>query len=226
MDLEKRFRRALSLILIVIFVLCFCGTVETKEKPNYKKLQEKYNISQCFLRALEEESSFYPCDKTCRSLEKLFEEYADVYLVLMVYEKGERIAIAEYENGNVSEFALRVCEKSERYERKLEKKMLEKKNQVYKGEFVLTAYCSCSKCCGKYANGITASGTHCKQGRTIAMDKRFKFGQKVKIEGLGNFVNEDTGSCIKGNRIDVYFDSHSEALKFGVQKRKVYLISD
>ena len=133
MDLEKRFRRVLSLIFIVIFVLCFCGTVETKEKPNYKKLQEKYNISQCFLKALEEESSFYPCDETCRSLEKLFEEYADVYLVLMVYEKGERIAIAEYENGNVPEFALRVCDKSERYERKLEKKMLKKKKSIISG---------------------------------------------------------------------------------------------
>ena len=77
--MKKRFRRVLSLILIVMFILCFCGTGETKEKPNYKKLQEKYNISQCFLKALEEESSFYPCDETCRSLENLFEELDNIF---------------------------------------------------------------------------------------------------------------------------------------------------
>jgi 3D (Asp-Asp-Asp) domain-containing protein len=41
-------------------------------------------------------------------------------------------------------------------------------------------------------------------------------GTEIIING-NTYVAEDTGSAIKGNRIDIYFDSHSEALKFGRQ---------
>lgn len=91
-------------------------------------------------------------------------------------------------------------------------------------EFTATAYCSCEKCCGKWAKyNKTASGTTPKQGRTIAVDKNvIPLGSKVLIEGYGEYIAEDTGSGIKGNRIDIYFESHQEALRFG--RRKVELI--
>ena len=38
------------------------------------------------------------------------------------------------------------------------------------------------------------------------------------------YVAEDCGGAIKGNRIDVYHDTHSEALDFGVQYAEVYLV--
>lgn len=90
------------------------------------------------------------------------------------------------------------------------------------GIFRVTAYCSCEKCCGKWATinggGVTASGTKVKEGRTIAVYKnQIPFGTKVHIEGMGTYIAEDTGSAIKENCIDIYFDSHEEALKFGVK---------
>jgi 3D (Asp-Asp-Asp) domain-containing protein len=87
-------------------------------------------------------------------------------------------------------------------------------------EMVLTAYCSCVECCDK-DDRITAIGTHAKQGRTIAVDPRYiPYGTEVIIDGV-TYIAEDCGGAIKGDRIDVYFDSHSEALEFGRQTKIV-----
>ena len=91
------------------------------------------------------------------------------------------------------------------------------------GQFMLTAYCPCSACCGK-SDGITATGTTATQGRTIAVDPRvIPYGTEVIINGH-TYIAEDCGGSINGNRIDVYFDSHSEALQFGVQYADVYIV--
>ena len=48
------------------------------------------------------------------------------------------------------------------------------------GLFLVTAYCPCPKCCGKYANGITASGTVATEGRTVAMDpQKIPYGARL-----------------------------------------------
>ena len=90
-------------------------------------------------------------------------------------------------------------------------------------EYVITAYCHCVKCCGK-TDGITASGEKATEGVTVAMDKSMPFGTKVYIDGVGERIVQDRGGAIKGNRIDLYFDSHEEALQFGKQKRKVVIL--
>jgi len=90
------------------------------------------------------------------------------------------------------------------------------------GYFSLTAYCSCSSCCGK-DDGITASGTRVQSNHTIAADiSVLPFGTVVYINGE-DYTVEDTGSAINGNRIDIYFDSHSDALVFGRRTEKVYI---
>ena len=87
-----------------------------------------------------------------------------------------------------------------------------------------TAYCSCDKCCGEYADGITASGTVATAGRTIAVDPRhIPLGASVIINGM-KYIAEDIGGAIKGNRIDIYFDSHEDALKWGRQQIKVEVL--
>ena len=83
------------------------------------------------------------------------------------------------------------------------------------GVYKVTAYCACSKCCG-WNTGITASGKMAKANHTIAAPKTFSFGTKVVINGT-TYTVEDRGGAIQGNRIDVYMDSHSEALKWGVR---------
>ena len=86
-----------------------------------------------------------------------------------------------------------------------------------------TAYCPCSKCCGQWSNGITATGVTAKAGRTIAVDPRvIPYGSRVTINGH-TYIAEDCGGAVKGNKIDIFFDTHSEALDFGKQTLTVYI---
>ncbi len=105
------------------------------------------------------------------------------------------------------------------------------------GNYKLTAYCSCEKCCGKYAlnrpvdeNGkeivYGASGCALRPNHSIAVDTNIiPYGTRVLINGQ-EYVAEDRGGNIKGNRIDIYFDSHEEARSFGVQYAEVYLLEE
>ncbi|MNJ56817.1 Cell wall-binding protein YocH precursor [compost metagenome] len=72
----------------------------------------------------------------------------------------------------------------------------------------------------------TASGTRVTEGRTIAVDKSVvPMGWWVYIEGIGFRKAEDTGGSIKGNKMDVYYDSLKAAKNFGRKKgRTVYVI--
>ncbi|MCR5675656.1 MAG: 3D domain-containing protein [Lachnospiraceae bacterium] len=93
------------------------------------------------------------------------------------------------------------------------------------GEYKLTAYCPCEICTGKN-DGITKSGTRAKQGRTIAVDPAIlTMGSELVIDGHV-FTAEDTGSAIRGSHIDIYLDSHEQALAFGTKKAEVYLLWD
>lgn len=92
------------------------------------------------------------------------------------------------------------------------------------GEFKLTAYCPCEKCCGEWADGITYTGTVATAGRTVAVDPRvIPLGSTVRINGH-DYIAEDIGGAIKENRVDVFFDTHQEALQFGVQYADVAII--
>ena len=96
-------------------------------------------------------------------------------------------------------------------------------------EMEVTAYCPCTKCCGPKAQGITASGknVHYNDGKFVAADRKFAFGTKLIIPGYaaGKAVEvTDRGGAIKGNKLDVYFHSHTEALKWGRQKLIVTVI--
>ena len=89
---------------------------------------------------------------------------------------------------------------------------------VYK----ITAYCSCAKCCGK-TTGITPMGTRATAGRTVAASSKFAFGTKLNINGHVYTV-EDRGGAINGNKIDIYVNSHAEALAWGVRYLPVSVI--
>lgn len=102
------------------------------------------------------------------------------------------------------------------------------------GEYKLTAYCSCEKCCGywtsirpldEYGNPIvyTANMSVAKQGVTVAADTSvLPFDTKILIDGH-EYTVQDRGGAIKGNCIDIYFESHEEALQFGVQYKEIFL---
>lgn len=80
--------------------------------------------------------------------------------------------------------------------------------------------------------GLTASGTQARVG-AIAVDPRvIPLGSKLYITSAdgkswvyGYAVAEDTGGAIKGNRIDLYFNSESQCNSFGRQMAKVYILN-
>ncbi len=88
--------------------------------------------------------------------------------------------------------------------------------------YKVTAYCPCSKCCGK-TSGITASGTTATAGRTVAASSQFAFGTKLNIGGQ-IYTVEDRGGSISGNRIDVFVSTHAEALAWGVKYLTVTVV--
>ncbi len=89
--------------------------------------------------------------------------------------------------------------------------------------YTVTAYCPCSKCCGK-ATGRTASGTIATPGRTVAASGKFAFGTKLNIGG-NIYTVEDRGGAIQGNRIDIFVSSHAAALQFGRRQIRVSVVN-
>lgn len=101
----------------------------------------------------------------------------------------------------------------------------------YLGEFEITNYTLREEECGKAPDdpwyGITASGEPVEEGVTIAADWTvLPKGTKVFIEGVGIRTVYDKGGAIKGKKIDVYVEDLTQALEWGRQKRKVWIIKE
>lgn len=103
-----------------------------------------------------------------------------------------------------------------------------------------TGYCPCEICCGWEKNsrgvpvfksgpnkgkrkvvGMTASGKMATVGTIAADTNVYPFGTRMYVEGYGWGTVEDRGGAIKGRRLDLYFETHEEALQWGRRKVKV-----
>jgi len=94
---------------------------------------------------------------------------------------------------------------------------------VSMGECKISYYCSCEECSGPYGL-LTATGTHCEEGRTCAVDPYvIAYGTRILVDGHV-YVAEDCGSSVKGDAIDIYVDDHERTERLGVRYRKVWLI--
>lgn len=72
--------------------------------------------------------------------------------------------------------------------------------------------------------GITATGIRADKG-VVAVDPRvIPLGSKVYVPGYGVAIAADTGGAIKGNRLDVCYNSLSEAYTWGVKHVPVYIL--
>jgi 3D (Asp-Asp-Asp) domain-containing protein len=82
---------------------------------------------------------------------------------------------------------------------------------------------NCSRC-----SGMTAIGINLKKHpntKVISVDpKVIKLGTKVYVEGYGYAIAADTGSSIKGNKIDVFIPSQRKALQWGRKTVKVTIL--
>ena len=75
---------------------------------------------------------------------------------------------------------------------------------------------------------ITFTGTVPKVGHTIAVDpKVIPLGSRVYIPEFDKvFVAEDTGSAIKGNKIDIYMNTYEECKQWGIRDLTIYILED
>ena len=80
------------------------------------------------------------------------------------------------------------------------------------------------------AGSKTAMGTRARVGAVAVDPKVIPLGSKLYIESIDGFASygyataEDTGGAIKGNRIDLFYNSNAEANRFGRRNVKVYVL--
>jgi 3D (Asp-Asp-Asp) domain-containing protein len=101
------------------------------------------------------------------------------------------------------------------------------KKKTYLGRFWITHYCPCSRCCGVGGGRVTASGTVPTAGRTVGVNPRLiPYGTKLKVGKEYGYVAEDTGGGIGWQHLDIFCNSHQEALNAGVGYKKVWIVTE
>lgn len=90
-------------------------------------------------------------------------------------------------------------------------------------DMTATAYAPGYEDNGKWGD-LTYMGGTVKKGIAAVDPKVIPMGTRLWIEGYGEAIAEDQGSAIKGNRIDLAFDTRPEAVQYGMQKVKVYVM--
>ena len=96
-----------------------------------------------------------------------------------------------------------------------------------------TAYdaSSCGKAPSHPAYGITATGRRAGYGIVAVDPSIIPLGTKLYIESAdgsyvyGTAIAADTGGAIKGNRIDLCYNTRAEAIQFGRRQMKVYILN-
>lgn len=91
------------------------------------------------------------------------------------------------------------------------------------GKFQTTAYCDCEQCCPTGHN-LTYSGTVPKANHTISADINiYPIGTRLMI-GDTVYTVEDIGGNVSGNKLDIYFETHQQALNYGLKTVDVYMV--
>lgn len=165
-------------------------------------------------------------------------------LVEITYEDGEEVSRAIVQSSVLESPVNRVVEQGENTRLERDGRVMEFAKAMMVSA---TSYCSGTPesgcplnalghafCTGPYNNGYTYTGKKCAQGlgtlespRMIAVDPRvIPLRSMLYIEGYGFARAEDIGGAIKGNKIDILFDKHSDVARFGVKYGiKVYLLT-
>ena len=91
-------------------------------------------------------------------------------------------------------------------------------------QFTVTHYCGCVKCCGGWSDGseldaVGAAGTKLTPYYSVAVDTSIIPLGTILHDADGNeYKAEDTGSAIKGYRVDLFIGDHAEAIELGVER--------
>ena len=93
----------------------------------------------------------------------------------------------------------------------------------YIGECAITAYCPCAECCGRWADGVTASGLPATPGVGAVDPEVIPLGSTAVIDGQ-RYLAADTGSGVEGLHIDICMGSHEETVAHGVRTADVWVV--
>lgn len=92
----------------------------------------------------------------------------------------------------------------------------------YIGECTVTYYCPCEECCGRWADGLTATGIPAGPG-IVAVDKDvIPLGSTVIIDGQ-RYLAADTG--VTGKHVDICLEDHAATVKAGVGTAEVWVVT-
>ncbi|MEW5785094.1 MAG: G5 domain-containing protein [Bacillota bacterium] len=188
-----------------------------------------------------------------RGLLRVVSEGQDGYqeqLVEIVYEDGEEVSRSVVETTVLESPVNRVIEQGENTSL-----VRDGRAMLFDRVIIMTATSYCpgtpesgcptnssghAFCTGSDNNGYTYTGKRAVQGlgtiaspRIVAVDPRvIPLGSMLYIEeipGIGKigFARaEDIGGAIKGNKIDILYDKHSDVAKFGLRRGvKVYVLT-
>ncbi|MBR1738522.1 MAG: G5 domain-containing protein [Firmicutes bacterium] len=75
-------------------------------------------------------------------------------------------------------------------------------------------------------SGPTASGALARVGIVAVDPNVIPLGTELYIEGYGYAIAGDTGGLIKGDRIDLFYDTYDECVNFGVRYLDVYVLGE
>lgn len=90
------------------------------------------------------------------------------------------------------------------------------------GMFTTTGYCNCELCSG--GSLLTYSGTTPQPQHTISADiNLYPIGTKLMMDDI-IYTVEDIGSSIVGNKLDIYYATHEEAIAHGMQQKEVFAV--
>ena len=91
------------------------------------------------------------------------------------------------------------------------------------GVFKTTAYCPCSQCSEGWGRR-TSTGAIAASNHTIAVDPRvIPYGSRIMINGV-IYTAEDRGGGVKGNHIDIFFNTHGETRQYGTRNVEAFLV--
>ena len=82
---------------------------------------------------------------------------------------------------------------------------------------ITTGYCGCDKCNWPYGGQPSYMGLPLAPGIVAVDPNVISMGSHLYIPGYGSGLAADQGNAIKGNRLDLFFNTHQEALNWGIK---------
>ncbi|MFZ0444651.1 MAG: 3D domain-containing protein, partial [Bacillus sp. (in: firmicutes)] len=144
----------------------------------------------------------------------------------VVKENGKEISRKLLKTETVEESKNRVVALGTKPAQTVRTASVSRNNDSVEKEFYVNATAYTAHCSG--CSGTTATGVNLRANpgaKVIAVDPSvIPLGTKVHVEGYGYAVAADTGSAIKGNKIDVFISSKSAAYQWGSRQVKIKVL--